>query len=332
MPAIQQLTLAILTLGSLMAGTPGPAAAPPGGALDGHRHRVVVSTDIGGTDPDDFQSMVHLLVYADVLDLEGLISSPPGPGRKADILKVIACYAQDFASLRTHSEHYPTPESLVALTRQGETEPAPYAGVRRTTEGSQWLARCARREDPRPLHLLVWGGLEDLAQALHDAPDIRPKLRVYWIGGPNKKWSPDAYHYLATQHPELCFLEANATYRGWFTGGNQSGAWGNQEFVARSVTGHGVLGAFFGNQLGGRLKMGDTPSVGWLLRGDPGNPRSPGGAGSSCAPGNVRLSASNGFPLPTTGSRFSAWSNSCCRSTTRPRPPPRPGWRWRTSR
>jgi hypothetical protein len=45
-----------------------------GGALAGHRHRVTVSTDIGGTYADDFQSMVHLLVYADVLDLEGIIS------------------------------------------------------------------------------------------------------------------------------------------------------------------------------------------------------------------------------------------------------------------
>ena len=26
-----------------------------GGALAGHRYRVIVSTDIGGTDPDDFQ-------------------------------------------------------------------------------------------------------------------------------------------------------------------------------------------------------------------------------------------------------------------------------------
>jgi hypothetical protein len=45
------------------------------GALAGEQHRVLVSTDIGGTDPDDFQSMVHLLVYADVLDIEGLVSS-----------------------------------------------------------------------------------------------------------------------------------------------------------------------------------------------------------------------------------------------------------------
>ena len=30
--------------------------------------RVIVSTDIGGGDPDDFQSMVHYLVYADRFD------------------------------------------------------------------------------------------------------------------------------------------------------------------------------------------------------------------------------------------------------------------------
>ena len=52
--------------------------APKGGALAGNRYRVVVSTDIGGTDPDDFQSMVHFLVYADCFDIEGLISSPFG--------------------------------------------------------------------------------------------------------------------------------------------------------------------------------------------------------------------------------------------------------------
>ncbi len=81
------------------------------GALAGKRHRVLVSTDIGGTDPDDFQSMVHLLVYADVLDIEGLISSPFGPGRKQHILDVIDCYEQDYPKLGT----YPSPIALRAL-------------------------------------------------------------------------------------------------------------------------------------------------------------------------------------------------------------------------
>ena len=249
-----------------------------GGALAGKRLRVLVSTDIGGTDPDDFQSMVHLLVYADLLDIEGLVSSPYGPGRKEHILEVIDCYEKDYADLKTYSDHYPAPDELRAITRQGEPEAAPYAGVRRTTEGSEWIVKCARRDDPRPLHVLVWGGIEDLAQALHDAPEILPKLRVYYIGGPNKKWGPNAYQYIADHHPRLWIIEANATYRGWFTGGNQSGEWGNTEFVRRHVKDHGTLGAFFVRKKDD-LKMGDTPSVARLLKGTPYDPSQPGWGG-----------------------------------------------------
>ena len=236
-------------------------------------YRVIISTDIGGTDPDDFQSMVHLLLYADVLDIEGLISSPYGPGRESDILKVIDFYEQDYRKLLSYSQKYPSPQQLRAITKQGETQVAPYRGYREATEGSNWIISRARIEDKRPLHLLVWGGIEDLAQALHDAPDIESKLRVYWIGGPNKKWSPDAYQYLVENHPDLWIIESNATYRGWFVGGEQDGQWGNSSFVEKHIAGHGKLGDFFNTQLGGRIKMGDTPSVAWLLNGDPSKPQ-----------------------------------------------------------
>lgn len=261
---------------------PGLACAKKGdgddGALAGHRHRIVVSSDIGGTDPDDFQSMVHLLVYADILDIEGIISSPFGPGRKEHILQVIDCYEKDYTNLKTYSDRYPTPDALRAITKQGEIERAPYAGVRRSTEGAQWLVNCARRDDPRPLHVLIWGGIEDLAQALHDAPDILPKLRVYWIGGPNKKWAPDAYQYIVDHHPELWIIESNATYRGWFVGGNQSGQWGNKAFVSQHMAGKGALGDFFVIKKGD-VKMGDTPSLGWLLKGNSDDPTQPGWGG-----------------------------------------------------
>jgi Protein of unknown function (DUF1593) len=203
------------------------------------------------------------------------ISSPYGPGRKKYLLEVIDCYEKDFANLKTYSDKYPTPKELRAITKQGETEAAPYAGVRQATEGSKWIVECARRDDPRPLHVLGWGGIEDLAQALHDAPDILPKLRVYYIGGPNKKWGPDAYQYIATNHPKLWIIEANATYRGWFTGGNQKGQWGNREFVKRHVAGRGALGDYFVSKKDD-IKMGDTPSVAWLLKGTPGDPARPG--------------------------------------------------------
>jgi hypothetical protein len=90
---------------------------------------------------------------------------------------------------------------LRRVAKQGAIDAAAGSGVGHATEGSEWIVTCARRPDPRPLWVLVWGGIEDLAQALHDAPDILPKLRVYFIGGPNKMWSVDAYDYVEPHHP-----------------------------------------------------------------------------------------------------------------------------------
>ncbi|MEP6915945.1 MAG: DUF1593 domain-containing protein [Acidobacteriota bacterium] len=243
------------------------------------RPRVIISTDIGGTDPDDTQSMVQFLLYADLFDVEGLISSPYGAGRKLHILQVIDKYETDYPNLRTYSDHYPAPDVLRRTVQQGALDPAPGAGVGRPTEGSNWIVRAARRNDPRPLWVLVWGGIEDLAQALHDAPDILPKLRVYFIGGPNKMWSVDAYNYIEQQHPALWMIEANTTYRGWFTGGNQTGDWGNTAFVAAHVSGRGALGTFFATLLNGTVKMGDSPSLGYLVHGTPDDPSQPGWGG-----------------------------------------------------
>ena len=254
-------------------------ATAAGGALEGERLRVLVSSDIGGTDPDDQQSMAHLLLYSDVLDIEGLISSPYGPGRREHILQVIDAYAKDYPNLRTYSDKYPSPDAMRALAKQGALEGAGFDGLPGATEGSNWIVQCARRPDPRPLYVLVWGGIDDLAQALHDAPDILPKLRVYFIGGPNKMWSVNAYNYIEQRHPALWMIEANATYRGWFTGGDQRGDWGNSAFVAAHVAGHGALGEYFAALLKGAIKMGDSPAVGYLLHGTPEDPAAGGWGG-----------------------------------------------------
>jgi hypothetical protein len=188
------------------------------------RPRVLVTSDIGGTDPDDFQSMVHFLLYADAFDVEGIVSSPYGPGRREHILQVIDRYAIDYPNLKRHSDRYPEPDALRRIAKQGAIDSSIGSGVGQRTDGSDWIVQCARQSDARPLWVLVWGGIDDLAQALHDAPDILPKLRVYFIGGPNKMWSVDAYNDIEEHHPDLWMIEANSTYRGWFTGGNQSGS------------------------------------------------------------------------------------------------------------
>lgn len=261
-----------------------PVTAADGG--DGGKPRVIVSTDIGGTDPDDFQSMIHYLMYADRFDTEGLISSPYGPGRKTDILKIIDLYEKDYPKLIAHAPGFPGADRLRAVTKQGAIDEAPAKGWNTPSEGSEWIIRRARADDTRPLWVLVWGGLEDLAQALHDAPDIAPRLRVYWIGGPNKKWSVNAYLYIVQNFPVLRMIEANATYRGWFTEEDQPGGsaypedLGNETFFENHIRGAGHLGRDFVNYYGGSIKMGDTPSAAYLLYGDPENPGEAGWGGS----------------------------------------------------
>jgi hypothetical protein len=259
------------------------AAAPSGGALAGERHRVIVSTDIGGSDPDDFQSMVHYLVYADLFDTEGLIASPPHAGRKEHILEAIEAYEVDYAKLAAQSTRFPTPDSLRAITKQGAVDPAPAAGYSVSTEGSRWIIERARADDPRPLWILVWGSITDVAQALRDDPGIKPKLRVYFISSWNRRMDPAARDYVVEQHPDLWMIEADTTFRGMYVGGLQEKDLGNREFLARHVKGHGALGDLLVRKKAD-IKMGDTPSVLYLLRGDPEDPTGESWGGSFIRP------------------------------------------------
>lgn len=267
-PRVRSLVL-LLAVGALLA-APSGYGAPDAAVV---RARVIVSSDIGGTDFDDFQSFVHLFAYADRFDIEGLIASPWGAARnrKENILKIIDRYAVDYPNLRTYSDRYPSPDALKAVTKQGGSDSAGGRGYGEPTEGSNWIIQCARRDDPRPLWVLVWGGIDDLAQALHDDPSIKAKLRVYYIGGPNKKWATTAYDYIAREHRDLWIIENNSTYRGWFEGGDQMGDLGNAAFVARFLKGQGALGEYFAT-INDRIKMGDSPSVAYLLGGKPEDP------------------------------------------------------------
>lgn len=74
------------------------------------RPRVVVMTDIAN-EPDDQVSMVRLLVYANQLDIEGLISTTSTWTRarvRPDVIKqVLAAYAQMHPTLTQHAEGVP---------------------------------------------------------------------------------------------------------------------------------------------------------------------------------------------------------------------------------
>lgn len=264
-------TTALVTiLGTLTGLTPVASQGQPAAQMTA-RPRVIVSTDIGGSDPDDFQSMVHYLVYSDRLETEGLVSSPPGAGRKAHLLETIDAYEKDYPNLVSHSSLFPAPEKLRAMSKQGAVDPSPSAGYSEATEGSDWIIRCADSGDARPLWILVWGSITDIAQAVHDAPRIKDKIRVYSIGSWNTAQDPNARNYLFNDHPDLWLIENNSTFRGMYVGGDQAGDLGNSTFVAEHVRHHGALGDFFHDKKAD-IKMGDSPSVLYLLFGDPDQP------------------------------------------------------------
>lgn len=227
--------------------------------------RILISSDIGGTDPDDNQSMIHLLMYSDLFNIEGLVSTASyGPGSKEEILKMIDYYEKDFPQL---SKAYPEllPASyLRSITKQGRTDESPLCGYGKPTEGSEWIIKCARKTSTQPLWILVWGCLEDVAQALHDAPDIAPKIRINWIGGPNKKWGANGYNYVVTNFPDLWFIEDNSTYRG-FIGSNKDNSFYQAPFWENCMKGHGTMGDNFKNYYKGICRMGDTPTLLYLM-------------------------------------------------------------------
>lgn len=231
--------------------------------------RIIVSSDIGGTDPDDNQSMIHLLMYNDMFYIEGLVSSPSfGNGSADEIRRMIGIYAKDYDRLKKHASGLVSPDSLRRICKQGRRGLAPFKGYLEPTEGSEWIVRQARRPSDRPLWILVWGTLEDVAQALHDAPDIKDKIRIYYIGGPNKKWGVNSYAYIADNFPDVWMIENNSTYRGLIADGKRD-CEADSRYYERLMSGAGYMGADFINYYKGRVKMGDTPSLLYLMDGDP---------------------------------------------------------------
>ena len=88
------------------------------------KHRLIVTTDLGGSDPDDIQSMIHLLVCSNIIDIEGLISSQAwvdDPDKTARISEVVEQFGEVLPRLSKHAEGYPDISRLRAIIKRGQT-------------------------------------------------------------------------------------------------------------------------------------------------------------------------------------------------------------------
>jgi hypothetical protein len=253
------------------------------------KKRVFISTDIGGGDFDDVQSMIHYLLYADMFDTEGIISSQPHVGSRY-WKKILRAYRRDYAALSFHSADYPTPAELKKLYAAGSKSKFPRGA---SSRGVTKLIKAAMKDDPRPLYVLVWGAGTDLALAIKRKPAIKKRIRPVLI----MNWSSPAFNAngdraaweFIRRQSNMKTLFMDGMIRGiYITGLRQERKYGNVGFVKKVARSAGNLGKLFYrmsapidvNRYG--IKMGDTPSVFFVMNGDWSNPGKPSWGGKFC--------------------------------------------------
>jgi hypothetical protein len=272
------------------------------------RPRLAILTDIGG-DPDDQQSLIRLMVYANEFEIEALIASAAGTRgelkesvtRPDMIRKVVQAYGQVLPNLERHARGWPTERHLLDLIKSGNPRrERSHIGEGHDTEGSQFLLeRIDSGTANRPLNIAIWGGQTDLAQSLWRAKKSRSetdfetfvsKFRVYDISDQD-----GIADWMQSEFPGLNYLLAKApmgrdkregTYRGMYLTGDESLT--SLEWVQKNILSMGPLGALYPTKTHTApnkhtcLKEGDTPSWFFFLPlggNDPNAPTVPGWGG-----------------------------------------------------
>ncbi|QRX63518.1 DUF1593 domain-containing protein [Dysgonomonadaceae bacterium zrk40] len=187
------------------------------------KQRLIVTTDLGGTDPDDIQSMIHLLVCSDAIDIEGLVSSQVwvnDPNKTAKILEVIDWYEEVLPRLKNHAVGFPDAGYLRSITMQGQPQSnMSGVGAGKDSPGSELIVSAVdRKDDSRPVWVAGWGGMNTVAQALWKVKHTRSekevsafvkKIRIYDVLGQD-----DAGAWIAKNFPDIVYIRNKEIY-GW---------------------------------------------------------------------------------------------------------------------
>ncbi len=220
------------------------------------RPRIINTTDLGA-DPDDEQSMVRQLVTANEFDIEGLIVAT-GCWKKTQsntsmLDKIVDAYGQVYPNLKVHADGYPTPGYIRSISVMGQTG---YGmgdvGTGKDSPGSEMIISSVDKDDPRPVWVMGWGGMNNVAQAIWKVRETRSqeglnsfldKLRLFDILGQD-----DAGAWIAKNFPNVFYIRATGVY-GWQP---------SNEYLASHIQSHGPLGAVYPDTKW--ATEGDTPS------------------------------------------------------------------------
>jgi hypothetical protein len=252
------------------------------------RHRLIVLADMGN-EPDEKQQMVHLFMYANEIDIEGLIAvtgkwlpTNPRPDIFTDLINE---YARVVDFLKLHARGWPDADYLHSVSTGGQNNYGiDDVGAGKFSNGSRLIINAVIRDDPRPLNIVVNAGSNTLAQALWDYRDTHSKdevdafvakLRVYENGSQD-----NAGAWIVNNFPDIHWMRSNGqTYQ--YMGSLDPYCWepfpktagGQHEWASRHIqNNHGPLGAFYPDRkFGGKTWTleggGTTPWLGLINQG-----------------------------------------------------------------
>ena len=272
--------------------------------------RLVVCTDIAPADvePDDMESLVRLMAYADMYEIEALITSvgwncDPYPGEWAQYMyRVIDAYEKDLPNLmkRSGQKGFLSQKKETGCQKMGYWPCADYIrsravmgsmyggirsiGERNDSPGSELLIRLADEDDPRPIYVAAWGGANTLAQAIwrvkqtRTADEVRKfvrKFRLYTITDQDMDYAHrmdrarSSHMWLRQEFKDnLQFIWDEGTWQLQCDLGKEH--WDEH---AKFIQGKGALGAEYPNYKWG--VEGDTPSFLYVMPNGLSDPEDP---------------------------------------------------------
>lgn len=258
------------------------------------RHRVYILTDIssleaGVGEPDDTQSLIRFLLYADLFEIEGIGATYTSHGDTiypGYIREIVGAYGESIDKLNQHG-NYPDTRALAGKIKSGN----PNRGTERigkihNTELSDHIVDVLEENHDEPLWILVWGGSLDLAQALWEIRESVPASRAEKMISALRVYSimdqyDNAGGWIRENFKELFFILCNGNFRGMYRGGDTSlvsSGWVEDNILSNPAPLAQMYPNYRGGDSWGRvegIKEGDTPSFLYLLPGSPGNPENP---------------------------------------------------------
>lgn len=276
--------------------------------------RLVVLTDIGDCDvePDDMESAVRLMSYADCFEIEAIMTTvgwncDPYPEEWTKFLdKVVDAYSIDVYNLRQRSSqksflslkeengkqrlgYWPSAEYIRSRTMAGSHRAGiGVVGEGNDSEGSDFLIRLADEDDDRPIWVAAWGGGNTLAQAIWRVKQTRTaeelkaflrKFRIYTITDQDMVYAMrmnraySSHRWMLQEFKDdLKFIWDEGTWQ--LHVGLGVDYWQQYE---RQVQGHGALGRIYPKYKYG--VEGDTPSFLYVMPNGLSDPEDPSQAG-----------------------------------------------------